>query len=330
MSLVKILYVTDVHGSETCFRKFINALKIYKVDVGILLGDLCGKMLNPIVKQPDGTYHCNVLGQHRILKTEEELKSLEKDLAAMGNYYFYTDPNEMEKLKAEGKSIEGRIDERAANISLGAGKIDELFKQAVVDRLKHWMDLADERLAGSNIDVFMAAGNDDLMEVDDVIEKSSTIINADNKKVDVKGYEMITLSWSNPTPWDTERECPEEELGEKIEKLISLVENMETTIFNMHVPPHGTLLDQAPKLSDNLVPSTEAIVATGSTAVLNAIKKYQPLLGLHGHIHESKGVQKIGRTTCLNPGSEYSEGIMDGVIVNLKKKKVKNFMFVSG
>lgn len=330
MSLVKILYVTDVHGSETCFRKFLNALKIYKVDVGILLGDLCGKMLNPIVKQQDGTFHSSVLGQHRVLKTEEELRSLEKDLASMGNYYFYTDPEEMEILKAEGKSIEGRIDERAANIALGAGKIDELFKKAVLDRMTHWMELADERLDGSGLDVFMAAGNDDLMEVDAVIDSSSSIVIADNKVVDIKGYEMITLSWSNPTPWDTERECSEEELGKKILALTSQVQNMETAIFNFHVPPHDTLLDQAPKLSDNLVPSTEKSVATGSTAVLSAIKQHQPLLGLHGHIHESKGVQKIGRTTCLNPGSEYSEGILDGVIVVLKKKKVKNFMFVSG
>lgn len=330
MSLVKILYVTDVHGSETCFRKFLNALKIYEVDVGILLGDLCGKMLNPIVKQQDGTFHCSVLGQHKVLKTEEELRSLEKDLASMGNYYFYTDPEEMEVLKAEGKSIEGRIDERAANIALGAGKIEELFKKAVLDRMTHWMELADERLDGSGLDVFMAAGNDDLMEVDAVIDRSASIINADNKVVDIKGYEMITLSWSNPTPWDTERECSEEELGKKIAALISQVQNMETAIFNFHAPPHDTLLDQAPKLSDKLVPSTEKSVATGSTAVLNAIKQHQPLLGLHGHIHESKGVQKIGRTTCLNPGSEYSEGILDGVIVALKKKKVKNLMFVSG
>jgi Icc-related predicted phosphoesterase len=308
----------------------LNALKIYKVDVGILLGDLCGKMLNPIVKQPDGTFHCSMLGQHKVLKTEEELRSLEKDLAAMGNYYFYTGPEEMEVLKAEGKSIEGRIDERAANIALGAGKIEELFKKAVLDRMAHWMELADERLDGSGLDVFMAAGNDDLMEVDAVIDSSSSIVNADNKVVDIKGYEMITLSWSNPTPWDTERECSEEELDKKIAALTSQVHNMETAIFNFHVPPHDTLLDQAPKLSDKLVPSTEKSVATGSTAVLNAIKQHQPLLGLHGHIHESKGVQKIGRTTCLNPGSEYSEGILDGVIVALKKKKVKNFMFVSG
>jgi len=328
--MVKILFVTDVHGSETCFRKFLNALKIYKMDVGILMGDLCGKMLNPIVRQPDGTYRCSVFGQNRTLTTAADLESLEKAIASTGNYFFYTDPEEMEVLKAEGKSIEGRIDERAANISLSSGRIDDLFRKAVTERLTHWMELAEERLAGSNIDVFMAAGNDDLMEVDAIIDNSSYIVNADNKRVYVKDYEMITQSWSCPTPWDTERECPEEELEEKIENLVIQIDNMETAIFNMHVPPYDTLIDKVPKLSDKLVPSTEEVATAGSKAVLDAIKKCQPLLGLHGHIHESKGVIKIGKTICINPGSEYSEGIMDGVIVTLKKKKLKNYMFISG
>jgi Icc-related predicted phosphoesterase len=330
MAVLKMLFVTDVHGSETCFRKFLNALKIYKADVGILMGDLCGKMLNPIVKQSDGNYHCNVLGQHRVLTTQEELQQNEKNIASMGNYYFYTDPDEMEMLKKEGKSIEGRVDERAAHISLSEGKIDDLFRKAVVERLTGWMELADERMKGSGIDIFMAAGNDDLKEVDEVIDKGEYIVNADDKKVMVKDYEMVTLSWSNKTPWDTEREYPEEEIEKKLESLAGQITNIETSIFNLHVPPNDTLIDQCPKLSENLVPSTDETISAGSTAVKEAIKKYQPMLGLHGHIHESKGVVKIGRTTCLNPGSEYSEGIMDGVIITLKKKKLKNYHFVSG
>jgi len=169
----------------------------------------------------------------------------------------------------------------------------------------------------------MAAGNDDLMEVDPVIDNATTIVNADLKKVMVQDYEMITLSWSNPTPWDTEREYPEETLETKIDELAGQVENMETAIFNLHVPPYDTQIDQAPKLSDRLVPSTDEAIPAGSKAVLAAINKYQPMLGLHGHIHESRGIQKIGRTLCINPGSEYSEGILRGVIVILKKNKIK-------
>lgn len=327
---MKALFSTDVHGSETCFRKFLNALKIYNVEVGILLGDLCGKMLYPIVQQPDGTYVANFLGQKRVMRTKEEMQSIEKDIAAVGNYYFYTDPEEVEELKAEGKTIKGRIDERATSISLSAGKIEALFEKLVLERLNNWVKLAEERLRGSNIKMFMAPGNDDILEMDTVLDRSTYIINADNKKVDINGHEMITLSWSNPTPWDTPRECSEEELEAKIEKLVSQVEDMENAIFNFHVPPYDTQLDQCPKLSANLVPSTDEVISAGSKAVLNAIKKYQPLLGLHGHIHESRGLQKIGRTVCINPGSEYTEGILRGAIVMLEKRKLKDFIFVSG
>jgi hypothetical protein len=328
--MAKIFYVADLHGSEVCFRKFLNALKIYQVDVGILMGDLSGKMINPIVKQPNGSYLCTYLGENRTATTEQELEDLKKVIASSGNYYFITDPDEMEELKAEGKTIEGRIDERAAKISLSAGKIDDLFRKLVVERFRSWMELADQRLAGSGIDVYMAAGNDDLMEVDPVIDSSTTIVHADLKKLMVKDYEMITMSWSNPTPWDTEREYPEETLAAKIDEMAGQIVNMETAIFNLHVPPFDTQIDQAPKLSDKLVPSTDESIAAGSKAVLEAINRYQPMLGLHGHIHESRGIQKLGGTLCINPGSEYSEGILRGVIVILKKNKIKDYMFVSG
>lgn len=327
---MKILFSTDIHGSDVCFRKFLNALKIYKVDVGILLGDLCGKMINPIIKQPDGTYLVHLLGEKRRLKTEEDLESAEKELAAMGNYYILTDPEEVEALKAEGKTVDGRIDERATQISLSAGKVEDLFRKLVLERLESWMRLAEERLDGSNIEMFMAPGNDDIPEADEVLNDSKYVVNVDNRKVDVKGHEMVTLSWSNPTPWDTPRECSEEEMEEKIEKLVSQIAHMENTIFNFHAPPHGTMLDECAKLSEDLVPSTEESISAGSTAVLNAINKYQPLLGLHGHIHESRAVQKIGRTTCINPGSEYTEAILRGALVTLEKNKVKNYMFVGG
>jgi Icc-related predicted phosphoesterase len=328
--MLKILNVSDIHGSETCFRKFLNALDIYKVDVGILCGDLSGKMINPIVKQADGSFLTTLMGQNRRAETEEELKALEKDIALIGNYYFRTDQEEMAELRAEGKTIEGRIDERATKISLSAGKIDSLFEKLVTERLQHWMELAEQRLNGKDIDLFMTAGNDDLLAVDDVIDKSSVFVNSDLKKVFVKDHEMISLSWSNPTPWDTARECSEEELEEKIEGMASQVEDMSTAIFNFHIPPYDTLLDQAPKLSDKLVPSTDETIPAGSKAVLEAIKKYQPMVGLHGHIHESRGIVKMGETICLNPGSEYSEGILRGVLVMIKKNKLKDYMFVSG
>jgi Icc-related predicted phosphoesterase len=327
---VKILFTTDIHGSEVCFRKFLNALKMYKIDVGILLGDLCGKMINPIIKQPDGTHLVHLLGERRKLANDEELQAAQKELAAMGNYYIMTDPEEVEALKAEGKTVHGRIDERATEISLSAGKVEELFRNLVLERLESWMRLAEERLDGSNIQMFMAPGNDDIPETDTILNDSKYIVNADDRKVDINDHEMVTLSWSNPTPWDTPRECSEEEMEKKIERLVSQITNMENAIFNFHAPPHGTMLDECAKLSKDLVPSTEESISAGSTAVSRAIEKHQPLLGLHGHIHESRAVQKIGRTTCINPGSEYTEAILRAALITLEKNKVKNYMFVGG
>ena len=167
---------------------FLNALKMYKVDVGILLGDLCGKMINPIIKQPDGTHLVHLLGEHRKLANDEELQAAKKELAAMGNYYIMTDPEEVEALKAEGKTVHGRIDERATEISLSAGKVEELFRNLVLERLESWMRLAEERLDGSNIQMFMAPGNDDIPETDAILNDSKYIVNADDRKVDINGF----------------------------------------------------------------------------------------------------------------------------------------------
>jgi len=327
---LKIFFACDIHGSEMCFKKFLNALRLYKVDVGILSGDLSGKMINPIVKQCDGTYTCNFLGKEIVVRTEEELLRLKKRISMTGNYYYVTTPEEMKNLMAEGKTIMGRIDEKVKKIYLGKGKVDELFRKLSLERLKEWIRLAEERLKGSGIQMFMSPGNDDLFEADDIIDSSSYVVNADSRKVYVGDHEMVTLSWANPTPWDTPRECSEEELAERIEALVSEIDNMETAIFNFHVPPFGTKLDVGPALREDLTPIPGEVANVGSTAVLEAIKKHQPLLGLHGHIHESRGIQKIGRTTCVNPGSEYTEGILRGVIIMLNGKRVKNYMFTSG
>ncbi|MEM2517675.1 MAG: phosphoesterase, partial [Candidatus Bathyarchaeia archaeon] len=104
----------------------------------------------------------------------------------------------------------------------------------------------------------------------------------------------------------------------------------KNSIFNLHCPPINTLLDIAPKLDKDLKVSLRETIAAGSAAVRKAIEKYQPLLGLHGHIHESRGIEKIGRTLCINPGSEYTEGILRAIVVDLGKDNIKNNFFISG
>lgn len=309
---MRIFFVTDIHGSNVCFRKYLNALKIYDVDVGILMGDLTGKVLIPLVEKAGGGWETSLMGHYTILSNEEELGQFKKTVEMMGYYWVHQTPEEFQAHKSDPKRVDG------------------LFKQKMLERLKEWMNLADERLAGTGHKVYMAPGNDDHMEVDTIIEDSVAIVNCNNKNVMVGEHEMITFSWSTPTPWDTPREKPDEELEPMLEELVATVKNYSNAIFNFHVPPYGFALDLAPELTEDLVQSADSKIHVGSRAVTKMIEKYQPLIGLHGHIHESRGAQKIKKTLTINPGSEYSEGILKGAVVLLEKGKVKDYIFTSG
>jgi hypothetical protein len=309
---IKIFIVTDVHGSNLCYRKFLNALKVYNVDVGILLGDLTGKVLVPLVEKAGSGWETTLMGTHTECATQEELDKLKKTIEMMGYYWAHQTPEEFRAYKADPK------------------KVDTLFKQLMMQRLKEWITLADERLAGTPYKVYMAPGNDDHFEVDQIIEDSAVIVNCNNRNVAVGEHEMITFSWANPTPWNTPREKPDEELEPMLEELCALVKDKSNAIFNFHAPPYGYALDLAPELDENLVQAADHKIHVGSHAVANIISKYQPLIGLHGHIHESRGAQKAKRTLLINPGSEYSEGILKGAVIVLEKGKVKDYIFTSG
>lgn len=148
------------------------------------------------------------------------------------------------------------------------------------------------------------------------------------------GYQLLGYGWSNPTPWDTPREKPEEELETDLEDLAAEVSDWKRTILNFHCPPFDAEIDSAPKLDDDLKPQTSGgevlTEAVGSTAIRSFIEEYQPLMGLHGHIHESQGKIQIGDTVCINPGSEYSTGYLSGAIVTLSDDAVTQHQFTSG
>jgi len=310
--MTRILFVTDVHGSEYVFRKFLNAIPIYKADVGIVLGDLAGKLIIPIVRNPDNTYVSTFFGGTYKFK-EKELDDVKKRISIAGYYPIVVTKEELDEI------------ERNPELK------DRLFVENIKARLSSWIKLAEERLKGKNVKIFIAAGNDDPMEIEEVLNSSDFVVNAGMKRVLVdEHHEMITLPYSNPTPWNTPREVPEEKLEELIEDLVKKIENMENAIFNFHAPPYDSGLDLAPKLSKDLTPSVSEMIPVGSIAVRRAIEKYQPMMGLHGHIHESKGVCNIGRTVCFNPGSEYGEGILKGVLIDIERGKVKGYSFVSG
>jgi len=317
LSKSRIFFVTDVHGSDRCFRKFVNAGKFYGANVLILGGDITGKMIVPVVDQEDGTKICNYGGSIRVMKSQQEIDEMVKTLKDSGYYPYFAGKKE--------------VDELTAN----PDKVHQLFKELMKQSVAGWMKLAEERLKGTGIKCYVSPGNDDFFDIDEALDSASYVINPEAKNVDIDGgHEMITLGYTNHTPWNSPREVDEEVLSQKIEKMASDIKDMRTAIFNIHVPPIDTLIDQAPKLDENLKPVTSGgnavMTSAGSTAVRSSIETHQPLTGFHGHIHEAHGVVKIGRTMCFNPGSEYNSGVLRGLLCDLDKDKIKSHLLTSG
>ena len=313
----RIFFVTDVHGSDRCFRKFVNAGKFYGASILILGGDITGKMIVPLVDQEDGTRACDYGGSMRILKSKQEVDDMVKTLKDSGYYPYFAGKKEVEELQAK------------------PAMVHNLFRDLMKESIRGWMSLAEERLKGTGIKCYVSPGNDDFFEIDEALDSATYVVNPEEKVVDVDGeHEMITLGYANHTPWNSPREVDEDVLAQKIEKMASGVKNMSTAIFNTHVPPIDTLIDQAPKLDENLKPVTTGgtlvMISAGSSAVRNSIKAHQPLVGFHGHVHESRGTVKIGRTMCFNPGSEYNSGFLRGLLCELDKDKVKSHLLTSG
>jgi len=309
--ITRLLYIADIHGSVPVFSKLLRGWKIFDVQNIILAGDLSGKAVIPVIQQPDGKYRCKVLGQTWVVD-EKELPMIERKINTLGFYPYYTD-------------------EDGAQDLLDPKKYDEIYMRLVKERLRDWIKKIEETFKDTGVKFFVSAGNDDPDELREIIQQSSYVVDPEDRVVTVDGHEMISLGWSNPTPWHTPRECSEEELREKIEKLVSMVSDMKGCIFNFHCPPKDTMIDTVAYVDEKtLKMDMRKIVGAGSIAIREAIEKYQPMLGLHGHIHESRGVFRLGRTLLINPGSEYAEGILRGVIVVLEKERVKGYQFVSG
>jgi hypothetical protein len=311
----RIFFATDIHGSEICWKKFISAGKFYEANVLILGGDMTGKAIVPIIAQGNGRYKVTLLEQETILEGEEAVEEMAKTIRNRGYYPYVTDPDEV------------------AEISSTAGRSDEIFLQEALKTVERWMAYADEKLAGTGIRCYVCPGNDDMFEIDEVIKAAKLVKIAEGRVIQLdEHHEMISTGWSNPTPWDTHREEDEEALRERIRPMLEALQNPATAIFNFHAPPYGTGLDEAPELNKDLSLkyAGHSLVPVGSKAVLEAIEEYEPLLGLHGHIHESKAVRKLGRTLCINPGSMYEQGILTGALVDLKPKKVGNYIMTTG
>ena len=317
MATSRVFFITDVHGSTRCFKKFLNSAKFYNANVLVLGGDLTGKILIPIVEQGDGTFRCRFEGNELNLKNRKEVDDVVARATAAGLYTRVMDRKEFEDISADPKSVTAA------------------FNRAMVDRVAEWMRLAEERLGKTDVKCYISPGNDDLFDVDPVLNSSSYVINPEEKVVSIDGeHEMITLGYTNHTPWNSPREVDEDELGRKIEGLAAGVKNMKTAIFNIHVPPINTPIDMAPMVDKDLkvvVKSGQVqMTSAGSSACRAAVEKHQPMLGIHGHIHESHGFVMIGRTLCANPGSDYGEGVLRGFLTEIDGDRIKSHMITTG
>ena len=309
----KVFFATDLHGSEMCWRKFLNSAKFYDCDVLICGGDMTGKAIVPIVAE-NGHYTVT-LGGERQAVTADQVAEVEGNIRRKGYY-----PLQMTV-------------ERLQELDHDPAKRAECFQEVMLEGVDRWMKLAADKLRGTGIRCFVCPGNDDEMEVDDVIRRAELVELGEGRLVEIEGFAMISTGWSNPTPWKTHREESEEELGKRIDAMASQVPDQSHAIFNLHCPPFKSGLDEAPAIDADLrlLHGGRALRPVGSTAVREAIERHQPLLSLHGHIHESKGALKIGKTLSINPGSAYEEGMLMGAIIQLDPKKgIKSYQLVNG
>jgi len=318
----RLFFATDLHGSERTFRKFVNCAKFYNVDHIIMGGDIMGKMLVPIVHLHNSHYRVTLQGSSESFEGADSLAAVKERIETIGFYHITVQEDELGAMRADPQQI------------------DTIFRRLARERIARWITMADERLSGTSVKWYVTGGNDDPPEVLTVFDGpcGDHIEYCDGRVVMIDDlYPMASCGYSNPTPWATPREVPETALEEILEKAVQDIADHTSAIFNVHVPPHNCTLDLCPKLDWSTDPPTPIVsggvpqtAPGGSTAVRKIIEKYEPLLALTGHIHESRGLVKVGRTTVINPGSEYGEGIIKGCIITLAPGKVAGYQMTSG
>lgn len=313
---MRLFFASDVHGSDRCFTKFVNAAAFYDADVLILGGDITGKALVPFLEDGNGGYRVRFLGaEHGV--SGEAVEALERRIADTGYYVHRCGPEEAARLQADPDAV------------------TPVFLAAMLARLERWMALAEERLAPRGIPCLVNAGNDDPPEVDAVIRASGYVTFLEGEVAKLPdGTELASCGYANETPWSCPRDLPEDELEARLAAVTAKLDDPERAIVNFHCPPYDSVIDTGPVLDEamRLQAGASGVLTApvGSTACRRVIERVQPMLALHGHIHESRGIFKLGRTTCINPGSEYTEGILRGALVNVRRGKLKSYQLTAG
>jgi len=304
--VTRIFFACDAHGSVPVMRKMARVHQTYKCDVVMVCGDLTGKAIVPIVEEKPGQWWSSPFGSKEKYKSSQDLEAAKKAYEKRGFYWFLTTPQELAELQSD------------------SGKVTELFARLMIERMRDWLKLIEENVP-ENVKVVISPGNDDSQAIDDLIKASNRVVYPIEKVVEIDmDHSMISCEWVNSTPWGTPRECPDDELMSRLQKEFDRVAAYDNLICNFHAPPYGTRIDAAPKLDDKQTVKvrygTPDMVHVGSKSVRTMFEKYQPLLGLHGHIHESPGIERIGRTACVNSGSVYTQGMLNAFVIDLPKK----------
>lgn len=318
----RVFYASDVHGSERTWRKFLNAAKFYGADVLIMGGDVMGKLAIPIIREPNGRHRATVHGRVEHVETEAELASLRGRIGDLGFYHRTMDEDEYRTIRDT------------------EGAVDALFVDLARQRLVEWMDLAETRLANSSVRCYASGGNDDVPEVMDALERpeNRAFVACEGNVVPIDDdHVMVSMPYVNPTPWHTPREAEEDDLEGRIAAEIAGIGDFSHAIFNFHAPPIDSTLDTCPRLDPTTDPPSQIVVGgqpvlygAGSRAVRAAIERHQPMLGLHGHIHEAQAAARIGRTLTINPGSEYGEGVLKGCLLTIADGNVASYQMTAG
>lgn len=310
---------SDLHAANRTYRKLLNAinLEVYQADVVLIAGDLTGKAIVPLVAQANGRWTTTFQGESYSVDTTFERQQLETMISDIGYYPYVTTQDEVDDLVMHPQ------------------KMQDLFHRQIVQRVVEWVELAEQRIGKSKVQFYMMPGNDDDGGIDEIIAQSSFIVNPVGKIVHLDDHhELISFDHANPTPWLTPREWSEDEYYRRISEQASTLKQVQNAIFMIHVPPYDSGLDVAPELDENLRPKVTMgdllRAPIGSSGVRRAIQELQPLVSVHGHVHESAGQSKIGRTTCFNAGSEANQGILRGYIFDLAKDKVMRAFRLQG
>jgi Icc-related predicted phosphoesterase len=314
----RVFFAADVHGSTSVWRKWLNTSRLYDLDAMMLCGDLTGKALVPLVTDGDGRRKASYFGRDWILSTEYEMCGLEKRLEEAGVYSVRCTPEDVESYRANHDLVKS------------------IMLDKICARVTEWLDALVAIIDTRRTQVVVMPGNDDDYEIDEIVKSYADkgVIWCLDGVVDIVGIETVSIAHTNPTPWNTPREASEDQLMSRIEGLVAQLRDPHGSIFNFHCPPHNTRLDLAPELDGMFKPVRDPggvrFANVGSTAVRAAIEKYQPIVSLHGHIHESPGAERIGKTVVVNPGSEYSEGILRGYLIEFDNGELRDYYRVEG